>query len=167
MNQFDGEYAARKARERANKQIRNRKIKRNIAGAFALLGILTLLVIGGLLILSAVDSEGKASVAKDSGVSACEKMAESVGKNDGNDEPWTEADYHAARMPFESSKHADLKVAGQNVVDAVYELEKSSTDDENLAGALIAFNTVQTRWAGLQTACAAHGVDLPALPTAA
>jgi hypothetical protein len=142
------------------------KLRRNIVGGIALLAIFFLILGPALIIMELTSDDGPIST--DSGISACKRMAENVGKDDGDDTPWTEADYFAARAPFESSKHADIKVAGTNIVDAVYELEKAADpNNDDLGSAMVALNTVQTRWAGLQTACANHGVTVPALPAAA
>lgn len=145
---------------------RNRKIKRNLAGGAVLLAIF-LVMMGALVFLT--DSFGSEVISKDSGVSACEKMAENVGKKNvkGGTDPWGEPEYQAAMLPFESSKHADIKVAGTNMVTTIYNLEKQSNNDEDLGGALVTLSTIQTQWGQLQTACANHGVTVPPLPTAA
>lgn len=142
---------------------RIRKIKRNIAGGLVLLFIFGIMF-GGVILIS--KAFGSASGSTDSGVAACKRMAENVGKSNKN-ETWGEPEYHAARMPFESSSHADIKVAGTNIVDTIWQMEKQSKDEENLGGALVTLTTVQTQWAALQTACANHGVTVPPLPTAA
>lgn len=146
----------------AKRKARNRKIKRNIAGGVILLLILAVVTTGAFLILSALDKSG--AVATDSGVSACKAMAENVGKNSDSQE-WGEPEYQAARMPFESSKHADLKVAGTNLIDTVYKVQKQNLDDADLGTAMVTLQTLQTQWAALQTACANHGQTLPPMPT--
>lgn len=145
---------------------RNRKIKRNLAGGAVLLAIF-LVMMGALVFFT--DSFGSEVISKDSGVSACEKMAENVGKKNvkGGDKTWGEPEYQAAMLPFENSQHADIKVAGTNMVTTIYNLEKQSNNVENLGGALVTLSTIQTQWGQLQTACANHGVTVPPLPTAA
>lgn len=162
MYEYEPHY--REQAQKARKTARNRKIKRNIAGGLVLLAIFAVMF-GGVVLLS--KAFGSDSVSTDSGVSACKKMAENVGKNDGENEVWGEAEYQAARMPFESSKHADIKVAGSNIVDTIWQMEKQSRSEQDLGGALVTLTTVQTQWAALQTACANHGVTVPPLPTAA
>lgn len=148
------------------KRTRKQKIKRNIAGGVVLALLFAALFGGTMAIFNALDDSKFSN--KDSGVSACEKMAENAGKKDvkGDDGPWGEPEYRAARLPFESSKHADIKVAGGNMVDTIYNLEKQSQNEDDLGGAIVTLSMIQTQWTALQTACANHGVDVPALPTA-
>jgi hypothetical protein len=139
-------------------------LKRNLAGGLCLLAIFTILILVSLTIYNAVTA-GTSST--DSGVSACQKMADNVGKNNGDNKPMTEGDYRIAKFPFENSKYADIKVAGVNMVDTIYNLEKQSQGDEDLGGSMVTLTMVTTQWGLLQTACANHGVTVPSLPTAA
>jgi hypothetical protein len=150
--------------ERQTRSLKS-KILRNIAGGAIILAVIAAILFPALYFSGAL---ANTPIAKDSGVSACEKMAENAGKKNvkGGGGKWGEPEYRAARMPFESSEHADIKVAGGNMVDTIYNLEKQGDNEDDLGGALVTLSTIQTQWAALQTACANHGVDVPALPTA-
>lgn len=162
---YDWQSGAQQERTAADirKKSRSRKIKRNVAGGVVLAILLAVITTGAFLILSALDKSG--AVATDSGVSACKAMADTVGKNSDSQEKWGEPEYQAARMPFESSKHADLKVAGTNLIDTVYKVQNQNLDDADFGEAMVTLQTLQTQWAALQTACANHGQTLPALST--
>lgn len=103
----------------------------------------------------------------DSGVKACQTMAENAKHpKASNNEHMTESSYHESRVRFENSSYADIKVAGQNLVDTIYKADKASqapSDDEDLGGTFALLSTLQNNWAALQVACANHDVDLPAL----
>lgn len=100
----------------------------------------------------------------DSGVTACQQMAENAKQpSSGSNTPMTEELYRQKRKPFEDSQYADISVAGTNLVDTVYQAQKTSADDTNLGDAFALLSTIQTNWAALQVACKNHGVELPAL----
>jgi hypothetical protein len=124
-----------------------------ILSAIGLLGIAT-----GVAIAIAPDH----FVKTDSGVEACQTLADNMAKQKSSDDkPMTEADYKRIRKPFENSKHADIKVAGTNVVDTVY---KADTKSKDLGSAMVLLNKLQTQWGQLQVACSKEGVDVPQLP---
>lgn len=100
---------------------------------------------------------------KDSGVTACKTLSDNMAKKSSSDKPMTEADYHRIRAPFENSSHADIKVAGMNIVDTVYQAQ-TLKDPNNIGAALILMNSLQGQWSQLQVACNKQGVDLPQLP---
>lgn len=164
---YDFEEQNKKLEEVNKENRRIRKIKRNVAGGVVLALLFSVLFGGTMAIFNALDDSKFSS--KDSGISACEKMAENANKKDvkGGDKTWGEPEYQAAMLPFENSQHADIKVAGTNMVTTIYNLEKQSNNDEDLGGALVTLSTIQTQWGQLQTACANHGVTVPPLPTAA
>ena len=143
---------------------RRRKIKRNLTVGLLLALLFVGLFWGAIFLLNALDDSKFSN--KDSGISACEKMAENVGqptkKDDGK--PMTNDELQVAIMPFEASKYADIKVAGTNLVTTIYNVENAPQDDESLGGAMALLSTLQTQWGQLQTACVNHGVTLPPLP---
>jgi hypothetical protein len=101
---------------------------------------------------------------KDSGVTACKTISENMAKKKtGSDKPMTEAEYKRLREPFENSSHADIKVAGLNILDTIYQAD-TQPDPKNIGGALILMGTLQGQWGQLQTACSNQGVDVPQLP---
>jgi hypothetical protein len=105
-------------------------------------------------------------IKEDSGVKACKTIVDSMKKTDDikSDGPMTEAKYHQIRKPFEESSHADIRVAGENIIDTIYQAQ-TQDDPQNLGGALILMGTLQGQWGQLQTACSKQGVDVPQLPT--
>lgn len=120
--------------------------------------VIFLLIAGSLAVFG---MPGKAQ--QDSGITACQEIkanAESGKKSSGA--KMTEEQYKAKRAPFENSEFADLKVAGTNLVDSIYQMDQKK-DDGNLTNALVTLHTIQNQYAALQTACANHGVDLPNL----
>jgi hypothetical protein len=133
------------------------QFKRNVAGGLVLLAIFAVVLGGALWLSGAWANVGPAT---DSGVSACKKMVENMDDGRADNAKWTEADYFAARAPFESSKHADLRVAGTNLVDTIWKSEQT-VDDESLGGALGLMSTLQTQMSQLQIACGNHGVAVP------
>jgi hypothetical protein len=107
----------------------------------------------------------------DSGVAACKTMASNMKKTDNikSDGPMTASKYHQIRKPFEKSKHSDVRVAGTNIVDTIYngskDLQTDSGDPgKSLGKAFALMGTLQAQWGQLQTACGNHGVTVPALP---
>ena len=109
------------------------------------------LVVGAIIFVASM-AAGTTAL-KDSGITACQNLADNTGKPAAEKKPVTSKD-------FETSGYTDLKVAGTDFVATV----KSNTDDEDLAGALGAVSKLHTQYAILQTACANHGVNLPPLP---
>lgn len=102
----------------------------------------------------------------DPGVVACQDMADrqaSGKKSSGN---MTEEAYHQARAPFENSTHSDIKTAGLNFVDSVWESQKAlNTDDTDIATSFGILTKIEARYASLQIACGNHGVTLKSLTT--
>lgn len=123
--------------------------------------IVLIFIIGGALYF-----HSKGVFGKDSGVAACEQMAVNAkdGKKSDKKTLMTEAQYKEKRAPFENSKYADIKVAGTNLVETIYKADHAQLDD-TLGSSIVLLTTVQTQYGALQTACAAHGVDLPSLTT--
>jgi hypothetical protein len=134
----------------------------------------TALVVGGLILLAValILASGpavkrvKSETTTDSGVSACKTMADNMAKKQtASSKKMTEASYKKIRAPFENSKYADIKVAGMNIVDTIYQAD-TQPDPDNIGGAMILMGTLQGQWGQLQTACMNHGVTVPALPKA-
>lgn len=119
------------------------------------------MVLAGLGIYKVLHSY---SASSDSGVAACKTMAENAKKpKSDNNKTWTEDDYHKARKPFEDSRYTDIKVAGTNLVDTIYAMDKKSKDDTDLGGAMAMLTTINQQWSALQVACGNSGVELPGL----
>lgn len=129
-----------------------------------------------LLLIAAIGATGIATgvaiavspsnfVKEDSGVTACKTISKNmVEKKSSDSKPMTEADYNRIREPFENSKYTDIKVAGTNIVDTVYQAD-TQPDPNNIGGAIILMGTLQGQWGQLQVACSKRGVDVPQLPT--
>lgn len=103
-------------------------------------------------------------VATDSGVAACEQMANNAKapKSSGPISKMTEAQHQEKRAPFANSQYADIKVAGTNVVDTIYKADQMG-DDTDLGTIMMTATQLQAQWAQLQIACSSHGVELPNL----
>jgi hypothetical protein len=101
-------------------------------------------------------------VKQDSGITACKMISENMAKKESSNDPLeTEADYNRIIKPFEQSSHADIKVAGMNLVNTIY---KADTKTKDLGSAMVLMNTIQNQWSALQVACGKQGVDVPQLP---
>jgi hypothetical protein len=148
-------HAANKARSKKRKYI-----------YVAVLIVIGLVIGIGTHVLSSYLADRSAST-MDSGVAACSQMAENAGKsgtkaNVGT--KMTEAQYKEKRAPFENSKYSDIKVAGTNIIDTIYKLDREGEGD--LGTALITLTTLQNQWSQLQVACETHGVTIPSLTSA-
>lgn len=132
-----------------------------------LIGIIVLLIVAlaGVFVVGTVAS--KSATKHDSGVMACQKMADSAKSGDtANDSntPMTADQFAKAKEPWEKSGFADLRMAGVQVVTTIYAIDQASStseDDEDLADVMGQMVALQTRWAALQQACGAHGVQIP------
>lgn len=125
--------------------------------------VLAILGLAGILAAAAIAFTPGHFTAKDTGVTACKTMADNMAKKKTNTKKMTEASYRKARAPFENSKFADIKVAGQNILDTVYQAD-TQPDPDNIGGAMILLGSLQAQWGQLQTACANHGVTVGPLP---
>lgn len=137
-------------------------MKKNIkVGLYLALASVVALFVVGIGVMSFAGEVGK-----DPGVSACQEMkanAESGKKSSGA--KMTETQYKAKRAPFEKSSYNDLKTAGTNLVDTVYQMDQKG-DDADLAETMVMLTALQSQYTALQTACGAHGVSLPNLKKA-
>lgn len=99
----------------------------------------------------------------DSGVVACQQIAENSGKaksQSGN--AMTQEQRIARRTPFENSNDPELFAAGTNFVDAVWEAQQAlNNDDVDLASSFGIITKLEVRYGVLQLACKKHGVELP------
>lgn len=135
-----------------------------------------LIVVGVILMFIAgvagivITLNDKATAAKtDSGVRACEQMADRINagqKASGGE--MTEQSYVKTLEPYEASNHEDLKLAGVNFVNAVWDAQqalKTIEQDENqLATSMGIITKINATYANLQIACSRHGVALASLP---
>jgi hypothetical protein len=105
------------------------------------------------------------SIAKDSGVSACETMQKNVEDNvKSTSGKMTLEQRDKARKPFQDSRYPDLRVAGTNLVDSLYDVDQK-IDSADLGQTMAMAALIRSDFTTLQTACSAHGVNVPALPT--
>lgn len=121
--------------------------KRNRRALLAL--IVSVLLLVATVFVSYVALTGNNPVSKDSGVTACQKLADNTSKPEAEKKP-------VGLEDFQKSKHTDLKVAGTDFVTTV----KGDTGENAIA----TLTKMHTQYSILQTACANHGVNLPALP---
>lgn len=108
---------------------------------------------------NAQNSSGSKSVAStvDSGVAVCKEMA-APAPHPTLDETWRSMRVSA----FENSRYQDLRIAGVNLTNAAYTMEKELKDSDITE--LNELNSkLETTHAELRTACKNHGIELPAL----
>lgn len=136
----------------------NPELKKNrMVNIIAMSIVLVVLIAGGALFFMNDSST-------DSGITACQEMKKNAesGKKSTSSGKMTDAQRKEKRAPFENSQYADIRVAGTNLVDSLYQMDQKK-DADNLGDALVTLTTIRTQYAALQTACSAHGVELPNL----
>lgn len=107
----------------------------------------------------------------DSGVVACQAMADNLMSGDTRDDvntPMTEAMLNKAKEPWKHSQYAELRVAGINVVTTIYELDIASSKsdaDTDVMAIMSILRTLRDQWTALQIVCAQHKVHIPDLPS--
>jgi hypothetical protein len=123
----------------------------------SLLAALIIVALIGVVFLS-----NSSSASADSGVTACSQMAErQKAGTKSTSKTMDEASYHKARQPFEDTKFVDLKTAGTDFVDAVYDGQKAlAADDTPLQSSMGVITKVSLKYSSLQLACSNHGVQL-------
>jgi flagellar basal body rod protein FlgC len=131
-----------------------------------ILSVITALGLLGIATGVAIAVAPNHFVKTDSGVAACKTISENMANSQStkNNKKMTEASYKKARAPFENSSHADIKVAGMNIIDTIYQAD-TMKDPDNIGAAMILMNSLQSQWSDLQVACSKQGVDVPKLPT--
>lgn len=125
--------------------------------------VAVMVIVGGIAVLSWIGNDGSF---KDSGIVACEKMADRAAnpkKSTGAKKDMTSEEHAELRRPFENSDKADIRVAGTNLVDTMYTLTSSEIDKQDLGGSMVTITTLHSQWNALRTACGNHGVNLPPL----
>jgi hypothetical protein len=148
---------------------KSKETRNKIIAALVGLALGLTVIFGGISIMKSVSHDAKTvAAATDSGVQACSNMVKNANKPDsGSSSAMTQADFDKAVKPFKESRYADIKTAGVNLVTTIYNMDKASqtdTDDSaDLSGAMGGLMQVTTYYAQLQTACSAHGVDIPPL----
>lgn len=95
----------------------------------------------------------------DSGVATCQQISDNMHKGGAGS-----TNYAALRKAFNGSQYVDIKTAGNNLVNAVQLADERDRSQDTLGGALVLLSTLRSDWTSLQTACANHGVDVPAMP---
>lgn len=139
------------------------KKKRN--HTLALLAVVVVLVLGAAAAIMFWPGNNN-PIYKDSGVAACEQMAENAKKPSSNSSktPMTQKQLDEKKVPFTKSKYADIKVSGTNILDTVYKADHMDVN-AGLGDTMALLTLMQSQWTQLQIACSNHGVDLPALKT--
>ena len=136
----------------------------------AVLALAVGLVLFSALILFAGVAVTKWEEQNDSGVVACQAMADNVISGDTRDDvntPMTEAMLNKAKGPWKHSQYAELRIAGINVVTTIYELDIASSKsdaDTDVMAIMSILRTLRDQWTALQIVCAQHKVDIPDLP---
>ncbi|MFB9449762.1 hypothetical protein Dvina_01445 [Dactylosporangium vinaceum] len=155
----------------------SRRKRRRGAGLWIGVGVAVLLVLaGGAVVAGGVTGKGPAaSVFKDSGVAACEQIRDSAAASKASPEPSPKATksaaeslkaYQAFRKQFADSRYDDLRTAGTEVLDLIFQLSdsgKDSTSDGDAGLAFVAAGQLVQKWATLAGACGNHGVTIPKL----
>ncbi|MEU7905382.1 hypothetical protein [Actinoplanes sp. NPDC049118] len=99
------------------------------------------------------------TIKEDPGVAACNAMRDHADAvKAGAAAPMNQAEYTQARAQFEESRHGDLREHGTALIDLVRQIQKLGKNPG--AGAAAYVGPLTTHTAGLQTACAAQGVNL-------
>lgn len=119
-------------------------------------------IAGVLILLGVIFFVIPHDTAQDSGVLACQEMAENVErqKTQASTSKMTSSQYKKARQKFEKSEHLDIRQAGTRLVDTVVKAE--STSENDLGGNLQAIVDLGSHLGDLRVACANHGIYVPA-----
>ncbi|WP_173158345.1 hypothetical protein [Phytohabitans suffuscus] len=117
---------------------------------------------GALLMIRAtgVVPAGVPLAGKDTGVAACEAIAED-NKLAGNnpDETLTAEEYRRVRKMFADSRHAAIRDNGVKIVDIAWQMRDMK--DEDALAALPLVGSMMEAYAGLAGGCAEHGITIP------
>lgn len=135
-----------------------------------LIAVVVVLVGGGIAF--AVTRGG----GSDSGVAACKQIADEAKSSGGaagagagaglgaaDSGSLTRDEYNQARSQFAGSHYADLRDAGTKFVDLAWKLSGPDANTDDPTAGLALFGEVISDYTALSTACAAHGVTLPAI----
>jgi hypothetical protein len=99
---------------------------------------------------------GSPGAAPDSGIEACKAMRDTPVAENGKQKPLTEQRYREIRTMFEDSRDPDIRSNGTKLIDIAWQISQ----DESQAFAYL--SPMMSALTGLQTACANHGIILPA-----
>jgi len=99
-------------------------------------------------------------IGKDSGVAACETIANGGGVAGSGDPTWSQADYRAARQVFADSRYPAIRDNGVQLMDLAWQMQGLKADD---MGLLLYVTPMTNAYAGLAGGCAEVGYIIPAL----
>jgi len=99
-------------------------------------------------------------IGKDSGVAACETIANGGGVAGSGDTTWSAADYRAARQVFADSRYPAIRDNGVQLMDLAWQMQGLKADD---MGLLLYVTPMTNAYAGLAGGCAEVGYTIPAL----
>jgi hypothetical protein len=130
----------------------------------ALMILVALLAIGFTLQRQNVLPAGVPILGKDSGVAACQQIANGATPTgmDANAE-FTAADYRKARQVFADSRYPAIRDNGTRLLDLAWQIGGAAKSSDDLAGALMFMNELSQAYTGLAGGCADHGITIPAM----
>ncbi|MEV6932612.1 hypothetical protein AB0M46_50105 [Dactylosporangium sp. NPDC051485] len=127
---------------------------------------------GGALVVAGAAGNGPAAgIFKDPGVAACEQIRDNAAaaRSRPSSAPASSSQdglkaYQALRKQFADSRYGDLRTAGTEVLDLLFQFSGAdSAKDDNAGLALVAAGQLVQQWATLAGACGNHGVTIPKL----
>jgi hypothetical protein len=99
------------------------------------------------------------AIRTDSGIAACEAMAEGGRPTEGGDgtAEFTADEYRELRGVFQDSRHDDIREAGTAMVDLLWQIEQGD-DGNELGTALLFGGRAADAMTAMSGACANHGI---------
>lgn len=149
--------------------------KRGLSPLRVVLLVLSVAVVlaGAGIAAAAVSGKGPAAgLVKDSGVKACEQIRDNAAAEKASPAPSPTASknaaeslkaYQAFRKQLADSRYDDLRIAGTEVIDLIYQMSGSGNSDADAGVALAAMGQLVQKWASFAGACQNHGVTIPKL----
>jgi hypothetical protein len=100
-------------------------------------------------------------IGKDSGIAACEALADGT-KPTGRDESLTPETYKELRQVFRDSRYPEIAEPGLRMVDLTWQFQ-SKDNKSNLGMALAMIGPMTQAYSSLAGGCAEHDIVIPAL----
>lgn len=130
----------------------------------AVIGAITFGIVGVILQRGNVLPAGVPLLGKDTGIAACEALAQSAGTPGSDQAPATilsDGDKQKLRGVFEDSRYAEIREPGVRFVDLALQIEAMGPDAGLAALPLV--GPLTESYAALAGGCGQHGHALPAL----
>lgn len=100
---------------------------------------------------------------KDSGLAACEMIANGGTLDNSSGETMTKAEYQQVRDVFDGSRFPAIRDNGTRLMDYAWQMQSLTASDQNALAALPLVQPMTEAYTGLAAACADHGHVLPGL----